>query len=261
MHPRHYTVALAKGAAVLPEMRSLLMHWTPGESDKAFLARVQGEDLLGKHTAQRISDLVLRVFRPRLLAGDDRPARWLKRYLDGHGNGELFREMMLVYSARADDLLYDFTVQRFWGLVRQGDLYITLEDALSFFGEAVDKNLLDQAWSEQAQLRVARALLSALEGFGLVRLIGSSRRELVNYRITDASLGYLVHELHFRGITDAEVVEHPDWGLFGLDRTHTLERLEALGPTAGMVVQRAGSVVRITWSYPSMEAYIDAISR
>ncbi len=245
---------------MLPEMRSLLTHWMPGESDKAFLARVQTEDLLGKHTAQRISDLVLRVFRPRLLAGDDRRARWLKRYLEGHGNGALFREMMLVYSARADDLLYDFTIQRFWGLVRRGDLYITLEDALSFLGEAAEKKLIDQPWSDHVQLRIARGLLGALEDFGLVRLNGGSRRELVNYRMSDAGLGYLVHELHFQGITDAEAVEHPDWGLFGLDRIHTLERLEGLGPIAGLVVQRAGSVVRITWSYTSMEAYIDAIS-
>jgi hypothetical protein len=40
-----------------------------------------------------------------------------------------------------------------------------------------------------------------------------------------------------------------------------LERLDALGAEAGLLVQRAGSVVRISWSHPSMEALIDATTR
>jgi hypothetical protein len=79
--------------------------------------------------------------------------------------------------------------------------------------------------------------------------------------MTDRGILYLVHELHFRGMPDAVVVEHSDWRLYGLDRAHLLDRLDILGPGAGLLIQRAGSVVRITWSHSSMESLIHALTR
>jgi hypothetical protein len=111
------------------------------------------------------------------------------------------------------------------------------------------------------QVKVARGVLGALREFGFVREDKRRRREIVPYRITDGGVAFLAHELHLRGLADAAVVEHPDWGLFGLGRDQMLDRLDGLGPAAGLFVQRAGSVVRITWSHSSMESLINALTR
>ena len=84
------------------------------------------------------------------------------------------------------------------------------------------------------------------------------RSSFIASRIQD--LPTSAHDLHLGAFPDGALVEHPDWCLFGLDRSHLLDRLDALPPTCGLLVQRAGSVVRITWKYSSMEEFIDAIT-
>jgi hypothetical protein len=242
-------------------MRALLEVWQPGESVGDLLERISERDVLGKQTAQRTQDMVDRVFGPRLLQPDDRAARWLKYFLAADGHPQTFREILFVYQARADDLLYDFTVERFWTACHEGALVLTAADALAFFDQASHLGLLPEPWSQQVQVKVARGLLAALRSYGFLREDTRGRKEIVPYRLSDAGLAYLAHELHFRAVPDGDLVEHPDWALFGLDRTTVLERLDALGAEAGLLVQRAGSVVRISWSHPSMEALIDATTR
>lgn len=256
---RHYTLNLAKGAAVLDEMRTLLLNWVPGEDINTYLTHVLASDLLGKRTAKRTRDLVILVFYPRYIANDDRCAQWLKYLLEHSGERDVFREISFVYAARADDLLHDFTIEKFWQSAQSGT--IQPDAVLEFLSQAVAKKYLKRAWSKQVQTKYARSILGALRDFGLIREERRGRRHVVNYRMTDAGMTYLAHELHFRGLSDAQVVESADWALFGMDRTRVLERLEELGTSAGMFVQRAGSVVRITWSYPTMEAMIDALKR
>ena len=258
---RRYTVGIAKGSAAINEMRMLLRHWTPGESHSGFLKRVQETGILGKHTARRTRDMVNQVFRPRLLTPDDRAARALKRFVEAGGDTQTFRELLLLYEARSEALLYDFVTMKFWPACHSGALVVTLDDVLSFFEEGVRAGRLPNPWSEKVQPKVARGVLGALRAFGFIREEKRGHREIVPYRMTDAGVIYLAHELHFRNSTDAAVAEHSDWELFGLNRDQVLNRLDILGPAFELMVQRAGSVVRIAWSYTTMESVIDAITR
>ena len=72
-----YTQALSKGGALLPETRTLLCAWRPGEPGAEFANRVLREDLLGHATARRVLDIV-RVFTLRFLTPTDAPARHLR---------------------------------------------------------------------------------------------------------------------------------------------------------------------------------------
>jgi hypothetical protein len=254
-------VGIAKGAAAVTELRDLLQHWQPGESAADLLARTQQADVLGKQTAYRTRDMVRRVFRPRLLMPDDRAARALKVWVEQGGDQQTFRELIFLYEARADDLVYDFTVRQFWPACRSGQLTLSVNEVLAFFDEAARDGRLPKPWSPQVQVKVARGVLGALREFGFLREDKNHRREIVLYRLTDAGLAYLVHDLHFAGLADATLVEHPDWGLFGLDRRHLLERLDALDERAGLIVQRAGDVVRLSWSHASMESLLYAFTR
>jgi hypothetical protein len=259
---RHYAVTgLIKGAAAVEEIRTLLLNWAPGEDSQTLLARVQASGLLGKATAYRTRDMVVRVFKPRLLTPTDEPARILKQFLSAGGNGQSFREMLLLHEARAEDILYDFICLKFWPAYQTGELWLRLSDALEFLDEAMQRGYVKEKWSASTRTRTAQALIKSLTEFGFLRGTRSQQREIVPYRSTDSGLAYLAYDLHFAGLSDGAVVEHPDWGLFGLERSHLLDRLDALGEMAGLLVQRAGDIVRISWAHPSMESVIHALTQ
>ncbi len=261
LRKRRYTVAIAKGATAIDEIKALLRSWEPGSNHLDLMRQAQQSDLVGKQSARRAQDMVKEVFRPRLLVPDDLAARALKQFLAQDGDNQAFKEMLFLYEARAEAILYDFTVQKFWPACRAGALLLRVDDVLAFFDEAVQQGRLSSPWSMNVQVRIASGVLRALRDFGLLREPKRGRHEIVPYRMTDCAVAYLAHELHFRGFADAAVVDHPDWELFGLDRSHLLTRLDALPAAAGMLVQHAGSVVRITWPHDSMEMLINALTR
>ncbi len=257
---RRYTIALCKGAALIDEMRTLVQHWTPNEDLDAFVQRVLQNGLLGRATAYRTRDIVRRVFARRLLVPTDLPARRLKQMIEKGLPRKLFAEVLFVYAARADHLLYDFTTKRFWPAGQRGRLILGNDDVLEFLSEAAEDGRIEQPWSEKVRLKISRGVLGALRDIGLIREERRGRREIVPYYLSDEGVAYLAHDLHESGLTDAGVCEHGDWQLFGMDRGHVFDRLESLGEKSGMIVQRAGSVVRITWKYKTVEELIDGIA-
>lgn len=118
---RRYTIALCKGAALVDETRTLVQHWTPGEEIGHFVDRVLHDNVLARVTAYRTKDIVRRVFARRFLAPTDEPARLLKKLMDNGLSRKIFVEVLFLYAARADHLLYDFTTEVFWPACRRGD--------------------------------------------------------------------------------------------------------------------------------------------
>ena len=253
-----YTPGLSKGASAIEEIRRLLAVWVPGEDDQTFLTRVRESGLLGQQTADRTRDIVFRVFRRRLLRPTDQPGRWLKRIIERDETSRTFKELLFLYTARAESLLYDFTIERFWPACEAGELYLVVEDVKSFLRETIDNNGRGEPWSPAVQTKISRGVLGALRDFGFLNEERRGRREIVRYYPTDFTVAYLAYELHLAGLTDGLLVEHSDWRLFGLNREQVLNRLDELDKRAGLIVQRAGSVVSITWLHPAMEELIVA---
>ena len=259
---RHYKIeGMSKGPAPIAEMRALLEVWEPGEDAKHLLERVQASGLLGKATAKRTRDMVNLVFRPRLLVPSDQPARNLKQFMQANGDPQTFRELLLIHQARTDEMLYDFITQKLWTAYREGDLFIRHADAVAFFDAAQERGEIRKAWSDGSKQRIGHALLKALTVYGFLRKENGTARSIVPYRMTGAGMAYLAYDLHLSGLSDGAVVEHTDWMLFGLERTALLDRLDMLPASFGMLMQRAGSVVRITWDFSTMEQLVYAITR
>jgi hypothetical protein len=79
--------------------------------------------------------------------------------------------------------------------------------------------------------------------------------------MSDEGVALLTRELHESGVSDSSMNSHPDWELFGMKPSEVLERLDGLGEHRGLVVQRAGSVVRFTWYVDSIEELINVLAR
>lgn len=256
-----YTQLLPKGAALLPETRALLLAWNPGESGAALAHRVTKEDILGKHTARRARDVVKEVFAQRFLQPTDQPARHLKQFVEAEWRSQDFSDLVFYFAARRDKLLWDFTSIRYWPLVDRGRQVIRNQDVLDFLWEAEQDERIPQPWSPRIKIRLAGSLLTALTQFGLLRLLKPGVREVIPYRLTDEALIYLVYSLHLSGVTDGSLPEHETWSLLGMAPAEFLSRLEFLGDRSFFVVQRAGEVVRITWTYDSMEDVVRALTQ
>lgn len=259
---RPYTVTgLTKGTPSLDEIRTLLLNWRPGESPGDFAERVRRDGVLTKRTARRVRDIVLELFRPWFLKPDDRAACWLKAFVEADGDRRALNELVFLYKARSEAALYDFTLERFWPACHEGDLHLRTPDIEVFLQEAQEAGRTTKRLSPQTQARLARGISGALTGVGFLSDERRYAREYVLYRVTDFTVAYLAYDLHLARLTDGALAEHPDWGLFGLTREHTLDRLDALGERAGMIVQRAGSVVSITWLHTTMDEVIHAYTR
>jgi hypothetical protein len=258
---RIYTVAISKGAGMLDETRRLLEYWNPDEPLDDFTRRVHQEGLLGNETAYRTRDLVRRVFAPRYLRPTDKPARTLRKILQSNLPGRVFTEMLFVYTARRDPLVFDFTVMEYWPAVRRGRMVMNTDQVLSFLSQAQYDGRLDIQWSENVSIRVARSVLGLLRDVGFLGEVTRGRKEIVDYRMSDEGAAILARELHESGATDSSLCDHPDWGLFGMNPHEVLDRLDGIGESRGLLVQRAGSVVHFTWTVDSMEELIDVLAR
>ncbi|SHF72959.1 Putative inner membrane protein [Desulfacinum infernum DSM 9756] len=256
-----YSTAISKGAGMIEETRRLLQYWSPDEPLEEFTRKVQKSGLLGNATAYRTRDVVRRVFAPRLLKPTDKPARVLKKVLDARLPGRVFTELLFVYTARNDPLVYDFTVREYWPAARRGRAVLDTDSMLSFLSEAHCDGRLENQWSEKVSVRIARCVLGLLRDIGFLRESARARREIVNYRMSDEGAALLARDLHESGVTDSSLCEHPDWGLFGMNASEVVERLDGLGEHRGLIVQRAGSVVHFTWTVKSIEELIDVLAR
>jgi len=258
---RQYTNTISKGSALLEETKILLRAWQPAESLDEFCGRVLREDFLGKMTAYRARDIVRRVFARRYLRPDNQPALLLKRLLEGSHSGQLFSDLCLLYASRNDDLIRDAVTHLYWPAFSEGRLTLSPAYVVDFLRQAERDARIPAAWSEQVKIKAARGILKTMADFGLVVPVSRTRRELAHFRPTDRTIVFLAYDLHFGGSTDAGVVDHQDWMLFGLTRTEVASVLDRLSGEGWWLAQIAGSVVRITWKFGSMEEVADALAR
>lgn len=249
---------LTKGTISLDEIQTLLLAWRSGEPSLDFAERIQQMSILTKHTAQRVRD-VIDLFRYWFLTPDETPARDLRAFVDAGGERRVLSELVFLYKARGEKVLYDYTCKRYWPAANEGALYLPLDDVESFLQEAQEKGFVAQNWALSTRGRLASGIRTALFEAGLIQENRGGNREFASYQPSDFLVAYLVHNLHFQGLSDGQIANHPDWSLFGLAREGTLRRLDALDRSAGLLVQWAGSVVSITWKHSTMDEVIHAL--
>lgn len=256
-----YAVRIAKGAGLIAETRALLREWQPGESAAALAERVLHTDLLGKSTARRVKDIVQRVFAPRYLYPEGCPALYLKKLVERHNTGDWFRDLCLLYTARANRLVRDSVTVLLRNARDEGRIALSVDAVVAFLREADQTGMMAHPWSPEVRKRVARVLLKVLTEFGFLAQRVRGRRELRHFRPHPLAVAYLALDLHCRGATDAAVTSHTDWQLWLLDEPAVRDSLNDLSRVGLWIFQAAGAVVRITWNVSSMEEAVDALAR
>lgn len=254
-----YTTQLQAGLGLTAETARLLSLWRPQMSRQDLLAIALSSGVFPNVSARRLRNIVTEAFAPRYLADGGTPARVLKA-LEGRVSPKEIRQLMLLYTCRANEILADFIRQAYWGRYMAGSTNLTREDAVSFVRDAVATGRTTTRWSESTTTRVSNYLLGTCADYGL---LGSSRggsRELLPFRIGIVTTSLLAHDLHFRGLGDSAVLHHPDWSIFGLASDEVLQELKRLALRGTLIVQSAASAVHIGWRHGSMEDVLNDIA-
>lgn len=255
-----YTTNLSKAQGMVPETLELLELWEPGMSVAELKTRVRGMGALGKATQSRVDDVVGRAFAQRYLAEGGKSAAWLRHLLLHGAPLGLLRQLTLIYTARANLIVHDFIRQVFWVKYASRAGEVTKQDARDFIERAVGRGFLEKRWSDSMVDRVARYLLGTLADFGLIEENRFGQRQILSVFLMPETAAFLAYELHFSGADDQDLVQHHDWGLFGMTPADVISALEKAATQGHLFVQHSGSLLRVEWKYRSMEEMLDALA-
>ncbi len=215
--------------------------------------------VIGRATALRVQDIVGRVFASRYLKDSAKPARNIKLLVELGVSTNKLNQILLIHTARAHDVFHDFITDTYWAKYSTGATLISRQDALYFLERAANTGIISPRWSDTMMLRVARYLTGCLTDFQLAGDDRAGKREIISFTIQPLTTLYLAHDIHFAGFSDNAIIEHEDWGLFGLEGMDVRNVLERAAK-GHFIPQFSGDLIRITWKYKTMEEAIGGIA-
>ena len=255
-----YTTQLQAGLGLINESKALLELWSTGMSASHLHQIALSSGRFPNITARRLRNVVSECFAPRYLISNGAPAQHLKILLNDVAGADL-KQLMLIFTARANPILGDFIRDVYWARYAGGYAEVSNEDARFFVERAIDDGKTAKRWSESTVRRVSAYLTGCCADYGLLERGSRSSRLLEPLRISSVTAAYLAYNIHFSGSGDNAVLNHPDWEIFGLGRGDVVDELRKLSLKGLIIMQSAGEVVRISWNQPSMEALCDVLTK
>ena len=108
-------------------------------------------------------------------------------------------------------------------------------------------------WGESICVRQARYIKKVLVEFDMI----NNQNQILPYEIYSFTVLYLMHELHFEGLSDVAIWNHDDWKLFGLDKYQVQDKIMEFNLKGGYIAQCTGDLMTISWKYNTMEEFIN----
>lgn len=247
-----YTIALAKGCGLIEETLTLLSVCDEHTTRESLAQCVHEQNLLSRCSDMRSMDIVKLVFYPRFMKHEPHVMLWLGAIRKKGLLLSQFKQLLMLYCARENAVMYDFIVNDL-NVLRVNQTQKLERDRITMF----IKGIVDEGkakWGESIQKRQASYIKAVLVDFGFVARNG----DIMPYEISNFVLLYLMHELHFAGLSDMAIWNHEDWQLFGLDKYTLLDRIMDMNIKGGYIAQCSGELLTISWNYQTMEEFIDA---
>lgn len=251
MRNTKYNVQLGKGCGLIEETLSLLSICKENTTKDSLTKMVHEQNYLGKCTEQRSRDIVRLVFYPRFMKNNPKVVLWLKSIRERGLLLSQFKQLLMLYCARENAVMYDFITKRLNLLRNDGTPKLERIVIADFVKGIVDNGVAK--WSESIQRRQTNYIKSVLVDFDFVNKNG----DILPYEIGKFTLLYLMHELHFAGLSDMAIWNHDDWQLFGMDKYQVLQRIMEQNIKGGYIAQSSGELLTISWKYQTMEDFIN----
>ena len=259
MEPRFHTTQLQAGLGLIAETRALLVLYESGLSVSALTERALASGRFPLISARRLLNIVSECFAPRYLRSAGTAAA-LKKLAPAMTNAE-FNQLLLIHTARANAVLADFLTEEYWPRYVAGHDTISIDDARRFVTNSVREGRSQTPWSETTIKRVASYLLSCCADYDLLSNNTRGPRGIKPLRLSPGAAAYLAYDLRFQGLGDNQILNHPDWRIFGLDAQDVREQLKMLSLAGHLILQSAAEVIHIGWTYKTMDELTDVLTR
>lgn len=258
MEKEYYTTRLSTGLALHEEMKLILSIWKEGMKNQDIIKSCLETGAFSNITSTRLRNMLSGCFTPRFLENEINAinSQLLIKSLSSSELSFIF----FIYTVRANYILRDFLKIVYWNRYASGYEFINVDEAKSFIEQGLQEGRMKKSWSESTIKKNSSYLISCLIDYGFLEVENRTERKLTPPRLADNVAVYLAYELHFSGLGDNAVINHPDWQLFGLMPEDVRGELKALAVNRHWIIQAAGEVVQISWAYKNMEEVIDVIS-
>lgn len=246
-----YTNALGKGCGLVEETLTLLFVCEEHTTRDLLAQYVHEYNPLSKCSDMRSRDIVKLVFYPRFMKDNPKLVSWLQKIRQKGLMLSLFKQLLMLYCARQNAVMYDFIVNVLNDL-RANQTQKLERSQIEAFIKSIVENGKAQ-WGETVKKRQVSYIKSVLVDFDMVARNG----DILPYEISNFALLYLMHELHFSGLSDMAIWNHEDWRLFGLDKYSLLQRIMDMNMKGGYIAQCSGELLTISWNFQTMEDFIN----
>jgi hypothetical protein len=257
---REYTTPLGAGLGLIAETQALLELWHPDMDVSTLYQPALQSGRFPTVSARRLRNIVVECFAPRYLSNNGLPTRLLHKLQPTLTPSEL-TQLLFLYTCRAHPILADFVCDVYWARYSAGQEYISNTDAQAFVIQAVRDGKTQRHWSENTMKNVASYLTGCCADYDLLERGQKSVRKILPFLLERMVAVYLAYDLHSNGLGDNTVLSHPDWGLFGLDRTAVRDELKRVALQGSLLIQAAGESIRIGWLYTNLEAFTDVLAQ
>lgn len=248
-----YNSDLLKGTGLIQETIQLIDYYEPGISKQEFTAKVIDYNTLGKAHENRIKDIVHHVFYKRYLKEGEETVLELQTLRSKFVSLEQLSHILLMLTAKANPILFDFIVEVFHKEIKKGEQNLPNKAALDFIELAIKEGRIERNWAKSTKQKVSEHINACLIDF---KLIDRNKQILPQY-IDDFVFNYWLHKLHFSGVTDNNLMAHPDWQLWGIEPQEWLQIVNRLSYKGFFVFQYSGELTHITWNYKSVKEFIN----
>lgn len=255
-----YTTQLQAGLGMIPETLALLRLWQPGMTPSQLADRAIKEGVFSRTTARRARNLAAEMFAPRYLSHGGAAAERLHLLVGQRFPHDALIQLFFLHTARAQQIFADFVIEVYWPKYSAGASALCRDDAERFVLRALDTGRMGKRWTDSTIRRVSGYLIGCCVDFGLLAEGTRVSRPIQRFAIRREAALYLAYDLHFAGLSDMRIVEHRDWGLFGLEPQEVIGQLRNLSHDGHLLVQSSGELVQISWTYKSMPDCLHALA-
>ncbi len=252
-----YNSDLLKSTGLIQETIVLIETYEPGMSVDELYSIAVESNILSKASNSRIKDIIKHAFYRRYVIGNEKIAENLKFLRTKFIGNDTFLQLLLVYTCRANTILGDFIKTVYYDVINKGYQVIDTTDPQKFISEAVKDGRIEKPWADSTKKKVSEHIIATLIDFKLIDKV----KKILPFHITDLTVNYLIHELHFKGYSDDQIVYANDWPLFGLHKEDVLNTMERLSFQGHFIYQHSGELLKIAWKYKTMKESIDGITR
>jgi hypothetical protein len=243
-----YNTNLAKGTGLVNENLMLIEFYNTTDSKQKFLERCIAENILDKSTERRTRDIVSLVFFDRFWK-DENVIPLLKTLRDNGLSLDALKSLFFVYTARANCVFYDFVIELYNS---HQNKKISSEISKHFLLNAISEQKAP-SWSNAMVSKVSSYLISCSKELNVLTTDGYLNKKIPDQLVTN----YLLHELHFQGKSDQDIVHDNLWKLFGMTVREILMEMEKISFKGSFIFQYSGEILKIGWKYQNMEEFVE----